>query len=292
MPDATHSRAIVQLFMAALCWSLGGLLIKYLTWSPLAVVSGRGLIAGLFLLAINRGIKIHWSRWQVLAAIAYATTSLTFVMATKATTAANAILLQYTAPVWIALLGSWLLGEKATRSDWFTIAAVLVGMGVFVYDGVKFSSLTGNLIALLSGLLFALLILFMRKQREGSPIDSIILGNLLAFLIGIPALLSAPALSVTGWSALLVLGTVQLGLSYWFYSQAIKRVTALEAVLIPVIEPLLNPLWVLLMTGEKPSAVALVGGAIVLGSVTLRAVVSLRGTRFKRPIAAEIARNA
>ncbi|HRP05103.1 MAG TPA: DMT family transporter [Opitutaceae bacterium] len=207
MPDATHSRAIVQLFMAALCWSLGGLLIKYLTWSPLAVVSGRGLIAGLFLLAINRGIKIHWSRWQLLAAIAYATTSLTFVMATKATTAANAILLQYTAPVWIALLGSWLLGEKATRSDWFTIAAVLVGMGVFVYDGVKFSSLTGNLIALLSGLLFALLILFMRKQREGSPIDSIILGNLLAFLIGIPALLSAPALSVTGWSALLVLGT-------------------------------------------------------------------------------------
>ncbi|MBE7537860.1 MAG: DMT family transporter [Opitutaceae bacterium] len=291
MPNAPHSRAVVQLFLAALCWSLGGLLIKYLPWSPLAVVSGRGLIAALFLIALNRGVRFHWSRWQVLAAMAYAGTSLTFVMATKATTAANAILLQYTAPVWIALLGSWLLGERATRSDWITIVVVLAGMGVFVYEGVRFSSLSGNLIAVFSGFLFAVMILLMRKQKDGSPVESVILGNLLAFLIGFPALIKAPALSANGWLALVLLGTVQLGLSYWFYSQAIKHVTALEAVLIPIIEPLLNPLWVLFMTGEKPSTIALFGGAIVLGSVTARAIVSLRGTRFKRPIAAEVARS-
>lgn len=291
MPNAPHSRAVVQLFLAALCWSLGGLLIKYLPWSPLAVVSGRGLIAGLFLIALNRGVRFHWSRWQVLAGMAYAGTSLTFVMATKATTAANAILLQYTAPVWIALLGSWLLGERTTRSDWITIVVVLAGMGVFVYEGVRFSSLSGNLIAVFSGFLFAVMILLMRKQKDGSPVESVILGNLLAFLIGFPALIKAPALSANGWLALVLLGTVQLGLSYWFYSQAIKHVTALEAVLIPIIEPLLNPLWVLFMTGERPSVIALIGGAIVLGSVTVRAIVSLRGTRFKRPIAAEVARS-
>lgn len=263
-----------------------------MAWSPLAVAGGRGLIAALFLMATNRGLKFHWSRWQLLAAAGYAGTTLTFVMATKATTAANAILLQYTAPVWIALLGTWLLGEKVTRSDWVTIAAVFVGMGVFVYDGLKFTSLGGNLLALGSGFLFAMTTLLMRKQKDGSPVESIILGNLLAFVVGIPALSSAPALPVNGWLALALLGTVQLGFSYWLYARAIKEVTALQAVLIPVIEPLLNPLWVVFLNGEKPSLLALIGGVIVLGAVTLRALTSLRTTRFKRPIAAEVARNA
>lgn len=292
MSSAPHSRAVVQLILAALCWSIGGVLIKYIAWSPLAVAGARGLIAALFLIATNRGLKFHWSRWQLLAAVGYASTTLTFVMATKATTAANAILLQYTAPVWIALLGTWLLGEKVTRSDWITIAAVFVGMGVFVYDGLKFTSLTGNLLALGSGFLFAMMTLLMRKQKDGSPVESIILGNLLAFVVGIPALSAAPALPVNGWLALVLLGSVQLGLSYWLYARAIKQVTALEAVLIPVIEPLLNPLWVVFLNGEKPSLLALIGGVIVLGAVTLRALTSLRTTRFKRPIAAEVARTS
>ena len=101
--------------------------------------------------------------------------------------------------------------------------------------------------------------------------ESIILGNVLAFLIGLPEIIAAPSLPATGWSALLILGTVQLGVSYWLYARAIRHVTALEAVLIPVLEPLLSPVWVLLFIGEKPSALALVGGALVLSAVTLRA---------------------
>ncbi len=208
---------------------------------------------------------------QVLGAVAYAACTVTLVTATKMTTAANAILLQYTAPVWIALLGAWFLGERATRADWVTIAAVLAGMGLFVADGLRLTSLTGNLIGALSGVCFAIMTLALRHQKDGSPVESLILGNLLAFVIGLPDIIAAPSLPALSWSALLVLGTVQLGVSYWLYARAIRHVTALEAVLIPVMEPLLSPVWVLLVIGEKPSGLALVGGALVLSAVTLRA---------------------
>ena len=100
-----------------------------------------------------------------------------------------------------------------------------------------------------------------------------------ARLVGIPALLSAPALPASGWTALILLGVVQLGLAYLLYSRAIRHVTALEAVLIPVLEPVLNPLWVMLAVGERPSGRSLLGGAIVLGAVTVRAISSIRARR-------------
>ena len=115
--NAAHTRSVLLLVVAALCWSLGGLLIKSVTWPPLAVAGGRGLIAALFLLGTNRGLRFHFSCDQVLGAVAYAACTITFCVATKLTTAANAILLQYTAPVWTALLGAWFLGERATRAD-------------------------------------------------------------------------------------------------------------------------------------------------------------------------------
>lgn len=263
--------------MAALCWSLGGLLIKAVTWPPLAVAGGRGCIAALFLLATNRGLRFSFSRAQVIGAIGYAACTVTFCTATKLTTAANAILLQYTAPVWIALLGAWLLGERATRADWLTIAAVLGGMTLFFADSLELSAVLGNSIAVLSGVCFAGMTIALRKQKDGSPVESIILGNALAFLIGLPWIVHAPALSATGWGALVTLGVVQLGVSYWLYARAIKHVTALEAVLIPVIEPILNPVWVLLLMGERPTRLALIGGAVVLGAVTWRAWMSIRG---------------
>lgn len=271
MAVSAHSRAVSQLLLAALCWSLGGLLIKSIDWPPLAVAGGRGIVAAVFLIAVTRPLRFHFSGMQVLGAVAYAACTVTLVTATKMTTAANAILLQYTAPVWIALLGAWFLGERATRADWFTIAAVLAGMGLFVADGLQLTSLTGNLIGALSGVFFAIMTLALRHQKDGSPVESLILGNLLAFLIGLPDIIAAPSLPALSWGALLLLGTVQLGVSYWLYARAIRHVTALEAVLIPVMEPLLSPVWVLLVIGEKPSGLALIGGALVLSAVTLRA---------------------
>ncbi len=277
LKNPPHTRAVGQLVLAALCWSLGGLLIKSVPWPPLAVAGGRGLIAGLFLLATNRGLNFHFSRRQVLGALGYAACTVTFCTATKLTTAANAILLQYTAPVWVALFGAWLLGERATRYDWFTIAAVLGGMGLFFADSLETGHLAGNAIAVLSGICFAGMTIALRSQKDGSPVESIILGNGLAFLVGLPWIAHAPALSPAGCFSLGALGLVQLGASYWLYARAIRHVTALEAVLIPVIEPILNPVWVLLAVGERPSALSLAGGVIVLAAVTLRALRSIRG---------------
>lgn len=248
-------------------------------WPGLAVAGGRGLIAALFLLGTNRGLRFHFSREQVIGAACYAACTITFCVATTLTSAANAILLQYTAPVWVALLGAWFLGERASRADWLTIGAVLGGMTLFFAEGLELKHFAGNALAIISGVFFAGMAVAMRKQKDASASESIILGNLLAFVVGLPWIVRAPALSATGWGALLVLGVVQLGISYWLYARAIKHVTALEAVLIPVIEPILNPVWVLLAMGERPTPLALTGGAIVLVAVTARAVSSIRAAR-------------
>jgi drug/metabolite transporter (DMT)-like permease len=277
MRDPAHTRSVGLLLGGALCWSLAGVLFKYVPWPGLAAASGRGLIAALFLLAVAwRSLRFTWSPLQLGAAAAYAACTVLFTLANKMTTAANAILLQYTAPVWIALLGAWLLGERTTRADWFTIAAVLGGLCLFFYEGLQLGNVAGLAVALASGLGFAIMTIMMRKQKNGSALESIILGNLVGFLVGAPALWSAPALPASGWIALVLLGTVQLGLAYLFYAKAIKHVTALEAVLIPVLEPILNPIWVMLAVGEHPSRLALLGGVVVLGAVTLRALHSLQ----------------
>jgi len=275
--DPVHRKAVGLLLLTALGWSLGGVLMKSVDWPPFAVGGGRGLVAAVFLLAVRgRTLRFTWTPLQLGTALAFAGCTILFAAATKLTTAANAILLQYTAPVWVALLGAWLLGERARRADWWTIAVTFVGMGVFFYDGLKFNNLTGILLAVASGVSFAVMIVLLRKQGPGSTIEAVILGNLLGFLIGLPSICTAPWPDPRSLVALLLLGICQLGLPYLLYTRAIRHVTALEAVLIPVIEPILNPLWVMLVIGEKPSPLALAGGTIVLGAVTLRAVASIR----------------
>ena len=279
MRNPAHTRAVGLLVLTALCWSLGGLLIKGVTWPPLAVAGGRGIIAALFLAATSRGLRFDFSRVQWLGAVGYAFCTVAFCVATKLTTAANAVLLQYTAPVWVALFGAWLLGERATRAEWLTIFTVLGGMTLFFADSFELTHVLGNIVGIASGIGFAGMAIALRKQKDGSPVESIILGNVLAFLIGLPWIVGAPTLATVGWISLALLGLVQLGVSYWLYARAIRHVTALEAVLIPVIEPILNPVWVLLAIGEKPTPLSLAGGIIVLSAVTWRALASIRAGR-------------
>jgi drug/metabolite transporter (DMT)-like permease len=271
MKNADHARAVGLMVATALCWSLGGLLIKSVEWPSLAVAGGRGFIAAAFLAVFAPRFHFTWSAAQIGGAIAYAATTILFVTATKLTTAANAILLQYTAPVWIALFGSWFLGERATRADWLTIAMVFGGMILFFCDDLQLAGFAGNLVALASGVAFASMTLLLRKQKDASPEESIFLGNLLAGVVGLPFMLSAQTLpSARGWIALALLGVVQLGVSYLMYARAIRHITAIEAVLIPVIEPILNPIWVLLALGERPGPLSLAGGIVVLTAVTAR----------------------
>lgn len=268
-------KAILLLTAAAVLWSTGGVLIKLVTWQPFAIAGMRSAIAASVLLLYVRRPNFHWSPPQLGGAVAYAGTVVLFAVANKYTTAADAILLQYTAPVYIAILGQLFLDERTTMLDWMTIAVVLGGMSLFLLDGLKTGNWLGNVLAALSAICFALLVLFMRLQKEASPIESVILGNILAALIGLPFMFSSMP-DGRSWIGLLLLGVFQMGLSYLIYSKAVVSVTALEAILIPVLEPILNPILVLLWFGEKPAGVALLGGLVVLGAVVARGVINAR----------------
>jgi drug/metabolite transporter (DMT)-like permease len=257
-------------------------LIKLVDWHPGAIWSARCAIAAAALYAIRRPklTGIQPAEWGVAAALA-ATTGL-FIAANKLTTAANAILIQYSAPVWVALLGYAFLGERTTRLDWLTIAAVLGGIALFFLDQLALDHAAGNLVALGSGVAFAANALLMRKvaltHTPSGPIDPLrplLLGNLLGAVLGAPFLASVPALDATGWGALVALGVVQQAFAYLCYAAAIRHARALEVILVPVVEPILAPVWVALAFGEWPGPWALVGGAIVIGAVTARAWLQL-----------------
>ncbi|MCI0515873.1 DMT family transporter [candidate division KSB1 bacterium] len=269
-------KAVGLLVITSILWSFGGLLIKLVAWHPLAIAGMRSLIAATFLLFLTRRWHFTWSATQIGAAIAFALMVLLFVAGNKLTTAANMILIQYTAPIYIALFSSWFLKEKVTSFDWVILSIVMAGLVLFFVDELTPAGWLGNVLALLSGVCLAWLFLLLRRQKETSTIESIILGNILAGIIGLPFMFqSAPSFS--SWVGLLVLGVVQLGFPYWLVSIAIKNVNAMEAILIPVIEPILNPIWVLLIMGERPGPWSLLGGAIVLFAISLRGIWTIRG---------------
>ena len=273
-------KAILYLAITAALWSIGGLLIKSVNSNPLAIAGVRSGISAIILLLATGKPKFNWSFPQIGAAICYSATVLLFVAANKNTTAANAILIQYTAPVYVALLGAWLLKEKVRLLDWFTIVLAIGGMLLFFLDDISMEGMFGNILAAVSGLAFAMFTIFMRMQKDGSPIESVLLGNILTAVIGVPFLFrNVP--DGKGWLCLAVLGVVQLGLPYILYSKAIKHVTALEATLNPIIEPILNPVWVFLALGETPGKWAVIGGIVVIVVVTGRCLISIQSLQEK-----------
>ncbi len=264
-----QNKAIMYLFLTALLWSTGGVLIKSVAWHPMAIAGGRSLIATFVIWAVFHKERLSFSRPQWIGAIAYCGCVSCFVTATKMTTAANAILIQYTAPVFVALLGSWFLNEKTSRRDWWTIFIVLSGMVFFFIDKVSAGSMLGNFIALLSGISFATFIVCMRIQKNASPYGSVLIGNIMTFVISL-FFWSDISFDYTNVLGILSLGFFQLGLAYVLYSYAIRHVPALKATLITSIEPILNPIWVFLLIGEQPGFFATIGGCIVLGAITIR----------------------
>lgn len=268
-------RAILYLVITAVLWSLGGLLIKSVDANPVAIASVRSGISAILIIALKGKPKLNWSFAQVGAALAYSATVILFVFANKNTTAANAILLQYTAPVYVVVLSAWLLKEKVQLLDVVTIFFAMGGMILFFIDSLSTKGMVGNVFALLSGIAFALFTVFMRMQKEGSPVESVLIGNVISAVIGVPFLFGSMP-DTKGWFCLVLLGLVQLGLPYILYSKAIKHVTAVEASVIPIIEPILNPVWVFLLLGEKPGALAITGGVIVIAAITGRCLISIR----------------
>ena len=275
MKDRT--KAIIQLVIASILWSTGGLLIKLVDWNPIAIAGSRSFIAGLVIFAYLKKPKITMSKPQVVGAIAYATTVILFVMANKMTTSANAIMLQYTSPAFVAILGIWLLREKIHWFDLLSILFVIGGMVLFFNDASGTGNMLGNLIAVISGFFLAVVTVALRFQKDGSPVETMLLGNFLTFIVAIPFIFGGLP-SLKSILAIIILGIVQLGVSYILYGLAIKHLGALEAVLITVIEPLLNPFWVFVVVGEKPTALSLLGGLVVLIGVIGRNIAFVKYT--------------
>jgi len=266
-------RGVVLLTAAALAWSFGGIWIKLISIHPMATAGMRSLIAGIIVLIYARGIQQAPTRRQWLGAIAYAGTVTLFVLATRASTAANAILLQYTAPIWVALASPWLLKEKIAAIDWGAIALVVGGMVLLVIDRLVVGNIGGDIMAVASGICFAMGIIALRGESQGSPLTIIIIGNAITAVIGLP-FLAEQLPSGNDLVYLLLLGSFQLALGYILFAQGVRYVSALEGTLIPMLEPILNPLWVVLFYGEQPTTLALIGGAIIIATVAAR---SLKG---------------
>ncbi|MEG6550364.1 EamA family transporter [Desulfocurvibacter africanus] len=271
---ASPLRPILALALTAAMWSSGGVLIKLVDLPPLAVAGLRSTVCALLLIAL-RGLPARpRDAAQIGAALAYAATVILFVSATKLTTAANAILLQFTAPIYVALLAPRILGERTTALDWLATAMVMAGMGLFFMDKLDFSGFWGNMAGLASGVSFGFMVLFLRKQKDGSPYGSLVWGNILAAAVCLPFCFEkTPDLSDV--AGLLLLGVFQLGLPYLLYAWAVRQVSAMVAVLVPVVEPLLNPVWVYLILGERPGPWAMIGGAVVLIAVTGRSLLPM-----------------
>ncbi len=266
-----RTKAVLLLLVSAVLWSSGGVLIKWVDWNPLAISGVRSAIAATVLAVYMRRPRWTWSPAEIGAGIAYAATVLLFVAATKLTTAANAVFLQYTTPIYVALLGAWLLGERATWRDWLAIGLILIGLLLFFLDGLSTGHWLGDAIALLSGMTMGCMIVLLRRVRHESPIQAVFLGNLIAAAIGTPFAVGV-RFTASNVAGIVLLGVFQLGIPYLLYSYAIRNVTALEASIIPAIEPVLNPLWVVLFLGEAPRTLAMVGGLIVVGSAVGRSV--------------------
>lgn len=277
-PLSERRKAVFYLVVTAILWSTSGVLIKIMDWQPLAILAGRSLFASIVFLIYLRRVPTRFNRWQLLAAGMFILTQFLFITSTKLTTAANSIFLQYTAPIYVMLLAYWWLGERPSRTDWFAMLVIFLGLTLFFGDQLSTEGFYGNLLAILSGLTSAVMMVAFRAQKNGNPAES----NLIAFLVtaafGLPFVLKE-TWTVNSWLILAFLGIVQIGFAFIFFSKGIKHIPALEANLIGTLEPVLNPIWVFLFYGESMGKFALFGGLVVLGGVILSAVGSARAVR-------------
>ncbi len=267
---------VCLVIFAVLLWSTGGLLIKLTSIDAFQLTFFRSLLAALTVLILTRKQGLWINGFGILTSIIYALLLFLFVWATKKTTAANAIFLQYTAPIYILVLAPFIIGEKFHWRDLVTVAVVLAGMSLFFVGQLRLEDYEGNIAALFSGIFLGLYIMFLRHPRtEGlNPAVAVIYGNFLLAVINAPAGIPAiPSMGFLDWFAVTFLGVVQIGLSYILFIKGVRAGTRpLDASLIGFIEPLLNPVWVFIFVGERPSGWALLGGGIIIAAIATHTI--------------------
>ena len=278
MGNLNRSAGILAMATTAFLWSIAGLFIKVIDWNPIAIAGMRSLIASAVIFMYLKHPDFHFSFPQIAAAVANAVTMLLFVCANKTTTAANAILLQYCAPVFTVFIGAVLLKEKTHVENFIALPLLLAGIVIMFFDRLGGGRLLGNVFGLMSAVTFSLYFVFMRMQKDGSPLESNLLSHWLTagICIVISLFLPPPQVTVQSLGAIAVLGVVQIGISSILFSIAIKRISAVQANLIAVIEPVFNPVWVFFIIGEVPGVLTLVGGGIIISAVTTASLITAR----------------
>src|SRR2546423_3818495 len=266
---------------AAILWSTGGLFIKATHLSAFELSFGRSLLAAITIAVFTRREGFGINGISAITSLLYAALLILFVVATKLTTAANAIFLQYTAPVYVLILEPLFYKEKFRGRDFATVVACIGGMSLFFVGKLRPQDLSGNLFALASGVCFALFFLLLRhaKPRQVNRAPSTIYGNLVVVLICAPAFFGAVqhGISAPDLARIAYLGIVQIGFAYLLFTLAMARgVRSLDAGIIGYIEPVLNPIWVFLFIGERPSGWAIIGGANIIASAILHTLLSAK----------------
>ena len=277
-----HRKGILFVVAAALLWSTGGIGIKAIDDSALKVTFYRSLFAAIGLMLLfgrNVWARRRWTSTPAFATaiVAYGTCLTTFVVATKWTTAANAIFLQYAGVIWVLLLSPLVLREAMRARDVAAIVVAMGGMALFFIGKFEARGMAGNAMALLSSVFFAMLILALRRERDAGE-SAITWGNLVLAAALLPFIFDDLALTWKSFAVLLFLGIFQIALAYVFFVRGLKHVTATEASLTGMLEPVANPIWVFLFLGERPGIFALAGGAIVLAAIAWH-------TALGRPVA-------
>lgn len=281
MKSPSRALGVPAMAAAAFLWSVAGLFIKIIDWHPLTIAGVRSLIAAIVIFLFLKKPHFHWSFPQVAAALAYAATMILFVSANKLTTSSNAIILQYIGPIFTAFLGAWILKERAKIEHWIAFLFVAAGIALMFFDTLGGGRLAGDLLALLSALAFSLTFIFMRMQKDGSPLESMLMSHVLTAAIGlfVSLFLPAPHLTAKALVSVAVLGIFQVGLAAVLFAHAMKHISAVTANLVAVIEPVFNPLWVFLVLGEVPGARSIAGGAVIIAAVTAASAINARRLR-------------
>jgi drug/metabolite transporter (DMT)-like permease len=275
---------------AAVLFSTGGAGLKTDAFSVAQTSAMRSGIAAVVLILWLRN-RIAWSNTSFVVGVAYAATVSLFVASTKLTTAANAIFVQSSAPLYLILLAPWLLRERFRTRDLAYL--VIVGVGLWLcLQGTPTGLRTapnpslGNALAVVCSLTWALTLLGLRyverrPEHDGLGLSAVVIGNSLACLMALPFAWPFPEASMTDWFTLLYLGTIQIGLAYVCLTRAVRQLPALEVSLLLLVEPVLNPIWTWLLRGEEPGRLVIAGGAVILLTTALRAVL---GGRTAAPI--------
>lgn len=277
--------AHLRLLGAALLFSTGGAAIKATELTGWQVASSRSGVAALTLLVLLPRSRRLASPRVWIVGLGYAATMILYVVANKLTTAANTIFLQSTAPLYVLLLGPLVLGERVRRKDLSLMALIALGMTCFFVDrppttGIATDPFTGNLLAAGAGISWALTIIGLRwLQREGPESGiggmgaaSVVAGNILASLATLPLALPVVVSQPSDWAWVLYLGVIQIGVAYWLLTEGIRRISALEASLLLLLEPVLNPVWAWLLHRETPGLWAIAGGTVILAATSIRSL--------------------